>query len=113
MENVSNGGGDCYAVAGRFILNILWADDIDEYRLVHAMVTGRGPISGVRYGHAWIMKNNDVIDKANGLDLVIDSNVYHLLGNVNTNNSDEYKSYTVRDACDKMLETGNFGPWED
>ena len=48
--------GDCYEVAANVTLYRLHVVSIDEvkYTLCHGTVTGRGPSTGVRFGHAWV-----------------------------------------------------------
>ena len=55
-----SGGGDCYYVAGKFVLDNLIniikknTEFIGTPYLVHAEVKGHGALKGIRFGHAWI-----------------------------------------------------------
>lgn len=95
-------GGDCYQAAGRYILDNPTAD----VHLVHADVTGRGPMEGVRMGHAWVEDGDDVIDNANGGAVRLPRDVYHALGDVRN-----AVRYTPSEAMAMMAEHEHFGPW--
>ena len=43
--------GDCYQAGGRLIMNFFGDKD---HKLVHGMVNGQGPLSGIRFGHCWV-----------------------------------------------------------
>lgn len=95
-------GGDCYQAAGRYILDNPSAD----VHLVHADVTGRGPMEGVRMGHAWVEEGDDVIDNANGGAVRLPRDIYHALGDVRN-----AVRYTPAEAMAMMAEHEHFGPW--
>lgn len=95
-------GGDCYQAAGRYILDNPTAD----VHLVHADVTGRGPMEGVRMGHAWVEDGDDVIDNANGGAVRLPRAIYHALGDVRN-----AVRYTPAEAMAMMAEHEHFGPW--
>jgi len=104
-------GGDCYQCAGRYV----W-DNPETHTLVHANVTGQGPIKGVRYGHAFTEYQDD-----NGITMVYDpsadvtlpADFYYSLGQINP---DEVKRYSHEEMNKKLAETGDWGgseKWND
>jgi len=111
-----NGGGDCYAAAGKYMLeaNTQNLHGDDTVHLVHGVVSGQGPLSGQRFGHAWVEVEIDgmwrVIDKSNGRDILLPREFYYDLGNID---SKKQHRYETMQAFAFMQDTGHFGPWED
>jgi hypothetical protein len=102
--------GDCYEVAAKLVA----LDDVfPGYLVCHGTATGRGPIAGQRFGHAWIegeLSGTPVVfDFSNGLKTIVPRGTYYRLGEINP---DEVRRYTAKEACVLMLKTGHFGPWE-
>lgn len=97
--------GDCYEAAGKFMLDN--GTNKSGYTLVHGLVTGQGSLQGVRYGHAWIEQGDTVIDLSNGRNLRLPKVVYYAIGHC-----EPKCTYTAKQAMDKMLKTGHFGPWD-
>lgn len=109
--------GDCYEAAGRYLLD----HPTDNLVLVHAEVTGQGAVHGVKFGHAFILDGNDVIDVSNGRNIRMDKNVYFVLGqigefNPKTMQMDTRKGnvhyYTYKEALEKMGKYEHWGPWD-
>ena len=105
--------GDCFVAAYR------WAQDnrrhIPDVKIVHAMVTGEGSVSGQRFPHAWNEIGNDVvIDTSNGRNIIKRRDEYYKLGHVNDKNPGEYRAYTFDQARSIAFnqERPNYGPWE-
>lgn len=108
--------GDCYEVAGRMaILGLSKAPNgekfLGEPMVVHGEVEGQGQIKGLRYGHAWVEDDVYVYDFSNGKSLMLLKEVYYYLGKINQDKPKLYK-YTFLQARQKMLKTGDFGPWD-
>ena len=108
--------GDCYEVAGRMaILGTNKAPNGEKFlgkpMIVQGEVEGQGKITGLRYGHSWVEDDVYVYDFSNGRNLMILKEVYYYLGKINQNKPKLYK-YSFEEARKKMLETGDFGPWE-
>ena len=86
----------------------------DTVHLVHGVVSGQGPLSGQRFGHAWVEVEIDgmwrVIDKSNGRDILLPREFYYDLGNID---SKKQHRYETMQAFAFMQDTGHFGPWED
>jgi rubrerythrin len=113
-----NKGGNCYEMAGKMAMGIMFADKDMSYPdfkgtpyVVHAEVSGQGAISGLRYGHAWVEDDMFIYDFSNGRKIVFPKELYYALGNVITKPPKYYK-YTFNEARKKMSETGHYGSWE-
>jgi len=108
--------GDCYEVAGRMaILGLSKAPNGENFlgnpMVVHGEVEGQGKIKGLRYGHAWIEDDVYVYDFSNGKNLMLLKEVYYYLGKIIQDKPKLYK-YSFPEARQKMLKTGEFGPWD-
>ena len=81
--------------------------------LVHGMVSGQGPLDGIRYAHAWIEMGDLVYDVSRvGIDrdeaLIIPKVLYYAIGNI----IDEQVVRYTRDEARKLsLEHETSGPW--
>jgi hypothetical protein len=108
MEDKNNNGdGDCFEVAGKFILE----NPGLPATLVHAMVTGQGKISGIRFSHAWVEIGDVVFDYSNGRRIVVRKEQYYKLGKVKKVRG-QYAAYDYDQAVEKMRKTLNYGPWD-
>ena len=110
-----NRGGDCYFIAGQFVLNndfIKKIDFIGTPYLVHAEVQGQGAISHLRYGHAFIEDNVFVYDYSNNREIQLPKDYYYKIADIKTNNPKKYRKYTFKQAKEKMLETSKYGCWD-
>jgi len=88
--------GDCYRSAGHYVMD----HRTDEYRMVHGTVDLRG----VAISHAWVEFRDVVYEGVQG-QFYAKSSYYRVMRAV------PEQTYTAREAMDKMLETGVFGPW--
>jgi hypothetical protein len=105
--------GDCYEAAFKFIMDEcnLEPKNEERYILVHAEVMGQGPLRGTTFGHAFVVKDNElVIDRSNGRNLELPAFLYYAIGQIN-NIGNEHK-YTWSQARDKAMEIGTYGPWD-
>lgn len=84
----------------------------ESVRLVHAYCTGRGPIDGFRYSHAWVENGDTVFDYANGRKVEMPRDVYYALGGVKKRDASQYRVYTQDEARKKMHTTRVYGPWD-
>jgi len=112
--------GNCYEVAGRYMLNNPHTDFI----LIHAEVIGQGQLEGIPYGHAFLLdpKTNMIHDYSNNRNLVIPKEIYFILGKINETRiwtddgvkerTPKIYEYTRDEAMFFMSNTGTFGPWE-
>lgn len=106
--------GDCYAAAGRYILDHSMmapsGTEKSNLRLVHGEVAGQGPLEGVTFGHAWVLDGDTVIDQSNGRDIRMPKTIYYALGAIDR--IDNLHVYTPEQARERMLRYGHFGPWD-
>ena len=98
--------GDCYQAGGRLIMNFFGDKD---HKLVHGMVNGQGPLSGIRFGHCWVESKDTVLDHSNGKKRELPKQVYYNLGNIK---ADECYYYTPEESSKWMLKSKHWGPWE-
>ena len=105
-KELKEGKGDCFVVAYEQAM-------MHNYKVVHALATGRGPIEGIVYSHAFNLVENGefgidwVIDKSNDIDIKVPAAAYFAIGRIKRS-----KIYTKRQAMRLALETGNYGPWD-
>lgn len=115
MAKKSKNIGDCYQVAGRFALDGVKKINNQEFIgtpfVVHAEVSGRGDLNGVRFGHAWVEDDYFIFDFSNGLNLIYPKVVYYSIGNV-VKEEPKYYKYTFEEARNKMAVSLTFGPWD-
>ena len=102
--------GDCFEAAYKKLYEVF--REHPEAKLVHAIVTGQGPIKGVQHGHAWVEIGNTVLDYSNGRTIEMPKQIYYAVGNVDPSNSDEYKTYDFKEMADISMDQGTYGPWE-
>ena len=101
--------GDCYEAAGKYIMDkCLFAGPNCDLILVHAEVTGQGPIQGLKHGHAFVLDGDTVIDRSNGRDVRLPKQVYYNLGNI----GDNLHEYTFKEFRRKVTEYRHWGPWD-
>ena len=100
--------GDCFEVAGK---NMIHPQD-PNIMLVHAFVSGQGPLSGKRFEHAWNEIGDEVIDNSNGRNIHMPKMLYYAIGNINPKDPNEYRSYNNEQALEYLKTTEHWGPWE-
>ena len=100
--------GDCFEVAGK---NMIHPQD-PNIMLVHAFVSGQGPLSGKRFEHAWNEIGDEVIDNSNGRNIHMPKMLYYAIGNINPKDPNEYRSYNHKQALQHLVTTKHWGPWE-
>lgn len=111
--------GDCFSVAWRIVFD----SDDPTVRLVHAVVTGQGPIDGVRYDHAWVERIEAIdasslgvgevglpvaVDRSSGKDVELPAALYRTVAA-----ADDIHEYTRDEAMVLALSTGHYGPWHE
>ena len=108
------GGGDCFESALKELMgsNPFGKDHMENMTLVHAAVTGQGEIEGVKHGHAWNEIGDVVIDKSNGRNIVMRKEDYYKAGNIDPNNTNEFKRYTRQEMAKMVSKFKTYGPWE-
>ena len=85
--------------------------------LVHAEVTGQGPITGIRYGHAYLLEKKSFPEVSLIWDLVADRKdlpevVYTAIGHIDRKKINGYFEYTYAEMREKMNEYNHWGPWD-
>ena len=110
--------GDCYESAGRVILDVFRTFNEEGIELVHGIVTGQGEeTAGIRFPHAWVERTVTVgkhrlvicLDQTSDMKK-IPRDYYYQVGEVV---EDELVRYSVEEAAKLMVETQNFGPWDE
>ena len=102
----ANDGGDCFPQAWRYFEKHAYDDP--KLRLVHALVTGQGPIEGIIYSHAWCEDDTYVYDmtQKSGYQQ-IPKVLYHYMARIHA-----LYSYDIDQFHKKTLEYKTYGPWE-
>jgi len=87
-------------------------DHPETYTLAHAVVTGQGPIEGVRYGHAFVLFDRDGVEYVKDLsaDVEMPSALYFAIGRIDP---EKVVTYTSEEAIHKMIEFETWGPWDE
>ena len=100
---------DCYQAAGRFLMD-KWAGGCEhEFTLVHGIVTGQGEIAGVRYGHAWVEDEKELVyDYSNDREIILPKMLYYAIGQVSNT-----VHYTIDEVRGLVVETGIWGAWDE
>lgn len=110
--------GNCYQAAGDLFMHSTMMlgkkkmDYVGKPYLVHAEVAGKGPLDGIRFGHAWVEDDEFVYDFSNKIERVVPKDLYYLLGQVDTTDPTKYRRYTPEQAREKMLSTMHYGCWD-
>jgi len=105
--------GDCYEAAAKLILAITnhGRTDRPDVRLVHAEVAGQGELSGLQFGHAFVLFDDQrVLDLSNGNAIVMAKDRYYQIGRI-----DEIGNvieYTAKEAIAKINDHEHYGPWD-
>ena len=104
--------GDCFPVAGRFMLHL---DDKMEkagMRMVHAIVSGEGELEGRKFGHAFNKLGDVIFDKSNGNNIIMRKENYFKQGRINPKKKGAYIEYDKEQSLIKMTRNGHWGPWD-
>ena len=96
-----NRGGNCYEASFHLLL------ENQDMTLVHGIVTGRGAIAGIEFGHAWCERDGLCYDYANNRPKIIPQEIYYDAGKITTT-----RKYSYREALAEALRTEHYGPWD-
>ena len=90
--------GDCFPVAGRFMLKL--DDNLEKagMKMVHAIVTGEGELEGRRFGHAFNKLGDVIFDKSNGNDIMTRKENYFKQGGINPKEKGAYVEYDKEES---------------
>lgn len=91
--------GKCYQLAGNYVVGR------SDSTLVHGTIQNFGHPPNP---HAWVVFK----DKKDGVWEPVTDRIWTPEGFTSFFNPVPLHSYPSREAAEKMLETGNFGPWE-
>ena len=97
--------GDCYNKHGRMMMDKVNSETATGWKIVHGLVTGQGPIKGVKFGHCWLEKNGTVYDYSNNRNIVMSKAIYYSIGRIKKTNK-----FTGEQFRKKILKTGTWGP---
>lgn len=92
--------GDCFETAAEL------QGQIPGSTLVHAAITGQGPIEGLIYVHAWVEAGGLVFDRSNGNNILMPVEEYRGLARLQF-----AVEYGRIEAAGEMLLTEHYGPW--
>ena len=117
VKYTKESNGDCYESALHDLIDRKWKDytpyaDPQDWRLVHTMCQGHGPIEGIRFGHAFLINKelNIVLDTANGRGGLIPVITYFPLGDIRPDDYPYYE-YDLKEVRENMLKHETYGPW--
>ncbi|MET2951284.1 hypothetical protein ABXV18_24690 [Vibrio owensii] len=105
-----NKHGDCFEIH----LKLLPLQP--EYKLVHGIVTGQGPIEGIKLCHCWIERTTAtpfgdvvmVMDFSNGNSHTMSAKTYYKIGEIDPDSIVRYDPLEARGLADIH---GHYGPW--
>ena len=118
--------GNCFGDAFDYIFHEGVIRGRNNLILVHAIICPlMGPLSGVRFGHAWVEDGDNVIDTSRN-NIVMDKQSFYLLGGLinlptgefNPNQhltikEEDIHRYSVQEAKKMVVEHEMYGPWEE
>jgi|TARA_R110000824_G_scaffold181438_3_gene362204 hypothetical protein len=104
--------GDCYEAAIKFIMSKCMFGPDCPFSIVHAEVSGQGPLEGVSFGHAYVVdkRNNIVIDTSNGRNVMLGRAAYESMGKIDKIGN--YHEYAWHEARKKIIDYEHYGPWD-
>lgn len=98
-------GGDCFPAAVKTQRRLG-----SEAIVAHGIATGRGPLAGVRFVHAWVELGPFVVDESNGQSFVMTIDEYYHLGCIQ---GDRVRRYTRAEVDQALVDHAQYGPWDD
>jgi hypothetical protein len=111
--------GDCFVISANLLTcrdfepKAAMLEGFEALVLAHGVVTGQGPVAGIRYSHAWLEGEVNgltmAIDFSNGRQVVIPREIYYQAGNIEPR---EICRYTEPQARRMLVEHLHYGPWE-
>ena len=121
--------GNCYENSGRIFMDINmgfsdmrgWGDK-GQWTLVHALVTGQGPIEGLTFGHAWLEWETEsglvfALDTAalesGGIELLDQAKMVPAVVYRKVAETKFVVEYEWTEAKRMIVDEGHWGPWAD
>jgi len=74
----------------------------------YAKVLGQGPLTGIRFHHAWVELRDVVFDYSNGNNIVLRKELYYEKANIE---EQDVVKQTSNEVILLMLQTGTYGGW--
>lgn len=116
LQEKTYDGGDCFPTANQLVLADkvpIEGTQLDDYKIVHALVYGQGVLKGRRFAHAFLLFDNKlVVDNSNGNNIVMMKKQYYKMGKINEKERGAYYEYTPKQAQSAMVRVGTHGPWD-
>lgn len=108
--------GNCFQAAGDLFIDLWMKGEHHDWRLVHAKVSGTGPLHGYRFTHAFLINKakHVIVDVSNGKEYCeTPADIYIAIGNILPRRLHKkvYREWTLEEARSMMLEHGHYGPW--
>jgi len=114
--------GDCYANAGRHLMDLWLANKDEGFTLVHGRPILQAP-PHIEYGHAWLEFRRPIpaLSELTGrkceMEMVLDvesgnllpKELFYMAGEIDP---DKCIRYTTDEMRRWVLDTGHWGPWE-
>lgn len=113
---MSEATGDCYEAAATLFLTMCEygrnSENVKNLRLVHAEVAGQGKLTGLRFGHAFVLMLDEdmVLDVSNGNSVFMAREKYYRLGRIDE--IDNVVAYDFEEAAGLLVEVETYGPWD-
>lgn len=99
-----NQGGSCFVDAYHEFMK-----NPNQYTLVHGVVSGQGPLEGIRYCHAWVLDGDIVIDRTLDPEMQrLPKALYYYIGQIEIT-----REYDLKAVHAMTAEFGTYGPWDD
>lgn len=106
-----NQGGNCYTKGYDYFMKNSISNK--NLRLCHGLVTGQGPIKGIKYNHCWCedTRTGNVIDNTMPeFFRNVPIEVYYHIGKIDPDDVFKYDRNQVRQ---KAIDFRTYGPWEN
>lgn len=85
-------------------------DWFDKAVLVHALITGQGPLEGKPHTHAWVEYNGVAFDLSNNRAVVMPVPFFRAVARLQRV---EPVTYSYKETAKHLLTQQHFGPWDD
>jgi len=105
--------GDCFEAALRVMAELTDDGQPGEVWLVHGrpVYQGKGPgeAEDGRFWHAWVERDGEVFDHANGREIDLPAELYYAVGRLEP---EHVTYYSLAGAAVEMFTFGHCGPWD-
>ena len=99
--------GNCYISNAKHLIDM----PTNDWKLVHGIAEGQegSPIEGLKFGHCWLERGNEILDFSNSIKLRYPKDFYYALGHIDESNN---YYYTKDELINWILKEKTWGPWE-